>query len=124
MSGPTFSEAIAQYGLDAYLLTTGKTGPHISNVVIQLEEDKISCAVSTSTAMNIESDPRVSLFWPPLEQGGYGMVVNGNATGILQPGGVTKIKIKLTKSVLHRPGPKPADSDGPCSSDCRRVIRD
>ena len=55
--------------------------------------------------------------------GGYALVVNGTATGRREPGGVTRAEITLTKSVLHRAGPKPPDSDGPCTSDCRRIAR-
>jgi hypothetical protein len=34
---------------------------------------------------------------------------------------VTVAEITFTKSVLHRPGPKPDNSDGPCTSDCCRL---
>lgn len=50
------------------------------------------------------------------------MILNGRATGRRQASGVTMAEITLTKSVLHRPGPKPAGSDGPCASDCRRIV--
>jgi hypothetical protein len=123
MSELTLSEAISQYGPDAYLLTVGETGPHTSNVSTNLRGTMISCAVSASAAKNISSEPKVSLFWPPLEPGGYAMIVNGIATGTHRPDGVTIAEISLTKSVLHRAGPKPPDSDGPCSSDCKRILR-
>jgi hypothetical protein len=123
MSDTTLSEAVTQYGNDAYLLTVGNTGPHASNVSIELRGNTIDCAVGPSAAKNIASDPRVSLLWPPIEPGGYAMILNGTATGTLQPNGVTRAKIKLTKSLLHRPGLKPADGDGPCASDCKRIVR-
>jgi hypothetical protein len=34
-----------------------------------------------------------------------------------------RVEITLTKTVLHRAGPKPAGSDGSCASDCRWIIR-
>jgi hypothetical protein len=123
MPAPTLSDAIAQYGRDAYLLTVGKDGPHTSHVAVDLRGNVIDCAISTSAARNIASEPNVSLFWPPREPGGYALIVNGTAAQSRESTGVTMAKITLTKSVFHRPGPKPADSDGPCASDCRPLTR-
>jgi hypothetical protein len=121
MPAPTLPEAIAQYGREAYLLTVGKDGPHTSNVSVDLRGNVISCAVGASAARNIAGEPNVSLFWPPREPGGYAMILNGAAAGRRGSTGVTMAEITLSKSVFHRPGPKPADSDGPCASDCRRI---
>jgi hypothetical protein len=121
MPAPTLAEAISQYGREAYLLTVGKDGPHTSHVSVDLLGNVIGCAIGASAARNIESEPKVSLFWPPKERGGYAMIVNGTAAGRRAPGGAITAEITLTKSVFHRPGAKPADSDGPCASDCRRI---
>ncbi len=88
---------------------------------VDLKGDVIACAIGKSAARNIASKSNVSLFWPPREPGGYALVVNGTATARREPSGATSAEIALTKSVLHRAGPKPADSDGPCASDCRRI---
>src|SRR6516165_9315068 len=106
MSAPTLAEAVAQYGRDAYLLTIANDGPHTSFVSVDLKGNVIACAIGKSAARNIASKPNVSLFWPPKEPGGYGLVVNGIATEQRAPSGVTTAEITLTKSVLHRPGPK------------------
>ncbi|MGH7093480.1 MAG: hypothetical protein ACREFB_08100 [Stellaceae bacterium] len=119
----TLAEAISHYGREAYLLTVAKDGPHTSNVTIELRGDCIGCNVGVSAAKNIAREPNVSLFWPPTEPGGYALIVNGAATSEHQPTGVTTAEIVLAKSVLHRPGPKPGDSDGPCASDCHRLTR-
>jgi hypothetical protein len=123
MPAPTLSEAISQYGRQAYLLTVGKDGPHTSHVSVDLRGNVIGCAIGASAAKNIAREPHVSLFWPPSEPGGYAMIVNGTATRRGDPTSATMAEITLTKSVFHRPGPKPADSDGPCASDCRRITR-
>lgn len=117
------SDAISRYGRDAYLVTIGKDGPHTSHVSVDLRGNVIGCALGASAAKNISLEPNVSLFWPPNEPGGYAMIVNGTAIGTAQPNGLVRAEISLTKSVLHRSGPKPADSDGPCASDCRRLAR-
>jgi hypothetical protein len=119
----TLAEAISHYGREAYLLTVAKDGPHTSNVTIELRGDGIGCAVGASAARNIASEPHVSLFWPPVEPGGYALIANGMAASGTHPTGVTMAEIALTKSVLHRTGPRPDDSDGPCASDCRRLTR-
>jgi hypothetical protein len=119
----TLAEAISTYGREAYLLTVAKDGPHTSNVTIELRGSRISCNLGASAAKNIAREPNVSLFWPPTEPGGYALIVNGTAASEHRLTGVTKAEITVTKSVLHRPGPKPDDGDGPCASDCRGLTR-
>ena len=119
----TLAEAISHYGNDAYLLTVAKDGPHTSNVTVALNGSSIDCNLGGSAARNIAREPNVSLFWPPTEPGGYALIVNGMAASKQRPTGAPTAEIALTKSVLHRPGPKPDDSDGPCGSDCRRLTR-
>src|SRR6202162_4890949 len=119
----TLAEAISHYGREAYLLTVAKDGPHTSHVTIELRGSRIGCSVGASAVKNIAREPNVSLFWPPIEPGGYALIVNGAAEGECLPTGVPMAEITLTKSVLHRPGPKPDDSDGPCAADCRRLTR-
>jgi hypothetical protein len=117
----TLADAISHYGRDAYLLTVAPDGPHTSPVTIELRGRNIGCTVGASAARNIARQPHVSLFWPPTEPGGYALIVNGAAAGERLATGATMAEITLTKSVLHRPGPRPDDSDGPCANDCRRL---
>ena len=119
----TLAEAISHYGREAYLLTVAQDGPHTSNVTVELHGGSIGCSLGASAARNIASQPNVSLFWPPTEPGGYALIVNGTAAREREAAGETLAEIAVTKSVLHRPGQKPADSDGPCASDCRRLTR-
>ena len=81
MSALTLTDAITQYGHEAYLLTVGKDGPHTSHVSVNLRGDVIACTIGASAAKNILSEPHVSLFWPPREPGGYAMILNGLAAG-------------------------------------------
>src|SRR5262245_18994885 len=76
MPVPTLAEAVAQYGREAYLLTIANDGPHTSFVSVDLKGNVIACVIGKSAAMNIASQPSVSLFWPPREPGGYALVVN------------------------------------------------
>jgi hypothetical protein len=117
----TLADAISHYGHEAYLLTVATDGPNTSNVTIEQRGESIRCSLGASAARNIAREPHVSLFWPPTEPGGYALIVNGTASSQNRETGVTTAEIMLKKSVLHRPGPKPDDSDGPCVSDCRRL---
>jgi hypothetical protein len=119
----TLAEAISHYGREAYLLTVAKDGPHIGNVSIEFRDGSIECNVGASAAKNIVREANVSLFWPPTEPGGYALIVNGTAASERLSMGAMMAEITVTKSVLHRPGPKPDVSDGPCASDCRRLTR-
>ena len=121
MPTPTLAEAISQYGREAYLLTIANDGPHTSRVSVDLKGNVIACVIGNSAARNIASKRNVSLFWPPREPGGYALLVNGTATARHEPSGAARAEITLTKSVLHRPGPRLPDSDGPCASDCKRI---
>jgi hypothetical protein len=117
----TLVEAISHYGHDAYLLTVAQDGPHVGQVTIELRDGSIGCALGPSAARNIAGEPKVSLFWPPVEPDGYALIVNGMAAGERQATGVIMADITLTKSVPHRSGLSPEASDGPCKSDCRRL---
>jgi hypothetical protein len=119
----TLAEAISHYGPHACLLTVAQDGPHASHVTIEFRGSSIGCAVGKTAGGNMARVPNVSLFWPPTEPGGYALIVDGSAAGERQATGATMAEITLTKSVLHRPGPRPDNSDGPCANDCRRLTR-
>jgi drug/metabolite transporter (DMT)-like permease len=119
MSIRTLAEAISHYGRNAHLLTVATDGPHTSPVTIELRGSSIGCAVGTFAAENIARDPNVSLFWPPTEPGGYALIINGAAASGRMPTSRAMAEITLTKSVLHRPGPKPDESEPRCAGDCR-----
>jgi hypothetical protein len=67
MTAPTLSEALSQYGNQAYLITVGSTVPHTSNVLIKLRGNNIDCVVGPNAAKNITTNPHVSSFWLPHE---------------------------------------------------------
>jgi len=97
------------------MLTVANGGPHTSHVMIELRDGGIRYPIGASAAKNIVSQRNVSLFWPPTEPGGHTLIVNGAAEGQRLPTGVTMADITLLKSVSHRSGLKPPDSDGLCA---------
>lgn len=124
MPAPRLEDAIAQYGPEAFLLTVGTDGPHTSSVRVKLHGNTATCALGRSAGRNIASEPQVSLFWPPLEQGGYALIVNGTASAVQPAGGEPMAEIRLTKSVFHRAGPRDEERKGPCTADCQPIRRD
>ena len=47
MSALTLTDAITQYGHEAYLLTVGKDGPHTSHVSVNLRGNVIACTIDS-----------------------------------------------------------------------------
>lgn len=123
MTRQSLADAIADYGSDAFLLSVSSSGPHTSQISVRLDGNTIECALGKSAAKNLASMPNVSLFWPPRERGGYAMIVNGVAAVSTRADGTPIGRITMTKSVLHRSGPRQDDSDGPCVSDCKQLLR-
>ena len=116
----TLREALSDYGADAYLLTIGADGPHTSHVTVAQKGDGLTCALSKSAARNIDGQPSVSLLWPPLEKGGYSIVINARAAKTEADYG-PMATLELTKAVFHRPGVRTEPGEGPCPSDCKTI---
>ena len=116
----TISEALEEYGSTPYVLTVGDDGPHTSHSTVSLTPDGTSLTgpLSKSAARNLRNRPAMSLFWPPREAGGYGIIMNGTAEVIATEGPAPLASIALTKAVFHRPGTPGPGHDGPCTSDC------
>lgn len=117
MDDDSLARAITVHGRDAYLLTVGDEGPHTSFVTVRYDAGRLSCILGKNALANVERTPDVSVFWPPLEDGGYGIIVNGRV--VHEEAHSAPVEIRITKAVLHRAGEKPDGSDGPCPSDCR-----
>lgn len=116
----TLHEAIAEYVADAYLLTMSTDGPHTSHVSVAQDGKCLTCALSKSAARNIDDQPNVSLLWPPLEKGGYSIVINARAAKTEADYGPVA-RLELTKAVFHRPGTRTEPGEGPCPSDCKTI---
>jgi hypothetical protein len=116
----TLREAIDQYGSDAYLLTMSADGPHTSHVSVVQEGNLLTYALSKSAARNIDGHPSVSLLWPPLEKGGYSIVMNANATKA-EADEIPMATLALTKAVFHRPSKR--RGNGPDTAADRLQVR-
>lgn len=99
----------------AYLLTTSTTGgPHVVAVSPELDGAVLVVPdVGRRTSSNAVTGPAVTLVWPPRSEGGYSLIVDGEA---LLDG--DRVVVTPHRAVRHRPAPGPRQ-DGPgCTADC------
>jgi hypothetical protein len=93
------AEATAEYGW-AYLLTVSDDlRPHIVATTPSWDGDHLVLAVGRGTAHNAAVRPSISLCYPPVEEGGYSLIVDGDAS--IEGDGT--IRFAPTGAVLHRP---------------------
>ncbi len=114
---PDLAAAISEYGF-AYLLTVrDDLRAHIVAVTPAWEGECLVMDVGRGTARNATERPSISLCYPPVEAGGYSLIIDGEAT-------VDEATVAFAPSgaVLHRPAP--AGSGGSstgCGNDCEPV---
>ena len=100
----------------AYLLTVGDDQrPRIVAVAPSWGDQILAMQVGHRTAQNVSARPAVSICYPPIEDGGYSLIVDGQASLV----GELDVHFAPSKAVLHRPAPvgfeEPAAG---CGSDC------
>jgi hypothetical protein len=111
--------ALDEFGTVAYLLSAGGDGrPRCVSVALSWSEGLLMASVGKRTGVNIGIQPLVSLLWPPVEPGGYSLIVDGSAgmTGESEGGGAI-IAITPSNGVRHRNAEPSADASA-CGSDC------
>ncbi len=110
--------ATSEYGW-AYLLTVrDDLRPHIVAVTPTWDDDHLVLAVGRGTARNAAARSSISLCYPPVEDGGYSLIVDGTA----DVAGEALVRLAPTGAVLHRPAPEAAaGSTTGCGSDCEPV---
>jgi Pyridoxamine 5'-phosphate oxidase len=109
------ADTMAGYGL-AYLLTVSDDQrPHAVAVQPVVGEREVTVdAVGRRTTSNLTARPQVTLLFPPQEEGGYSLIVDGEAS---TDDAVTRIT--PSRAVLHRPADHATGpADGSCGNDC------
>jgi len=108
----------ARFGNSPYLLTQGGGGrPHAVAVSIEWQGDRILTSTGTHSAANVAARPLLSLLWPPIEAGGYSLIIDGDGR-VIGSGSDARISVTPTRGVLHRPGTSTASAARGCGSDC------
>ena len=106
----------AKYGDAPYLLTVSDDGrPHAVSVRVSWEGDRLCLPGGTRSRANASARPEVSLLWPALEEGGFGLIADGSASVEAE-----QIVITPVSAVLHRT--VPAIGAVAAGSECRPVL--
>ena len=99
--------ALEEFGTVAYLLSAGADGrPRCVSVSLHWAQDRLVAKVGKRTGSNVTAQPLMSLLWPPVEPGGFSLIVDGTATvsdtaSEDGDGGAT-LAITPTSGVRHR----------------------
>lgn len=118
-------EAVDRYGSVTFFLTAGADGrPHTVQLpVTWTETGRIVLHPGNSTVANVQARPLVTLLWPPIEPGGYSLIVDATVVEASAAGhGDNAVSVQPTKAVLHRPAPPANPAAAACGSDCVGVF--
>ena len=102
-----------------YFLSASDDGrPHAVLVRIEWVGNALVFGAGNRSKLNVAARPRVSLLFPPREDGGYSLIIDGDAT----IGDNNQISIHPTRGVLHRPAaPSNMPKEG-CGADCVPIL--
>src|SRR5258706_15835446 len=87
-----------QFGALAYLVTVNDDGrPHVVSAAIVWDGDAIVAGAGRRTGGNVTERRAVTILWPPYEDGGFSLLVDGS-------GSVDgdDARIEPEKAILHR----------------------
>ena len=94
---------VARRGPGYLVTTTEGARPHVVHLRFAVSGVELRAGIGRSAARNIAAAPEVTLLWPPVEDGGFSLIVD--ATGTVEPApddGATAV-LTATWAVLHRP---------------------
>ena len=98
MAIPDLEAATVEYAW-AYLLTVrDDLRPHVVAVTPVWRDGSLEMDVGRGTGRNAAERPAVTLCYPPVQEGGYSLIVDGDASVSDQT-----VRFTPTGAVLHRP---------------------
>jgi hypothetical protein len=101
---------IEEWRTDAYLLTVGDDErTHSVAVPVRWDGDVLIVPAGRTTGRNAAARPLVALLWPPVERGGFSLIVD--ATAVIDDAATDEVRMRPTRAVLHRPAPSGAGSE-------------
>ena len=112
------ADTLADYGF-AYLLTVSEDQrPHAVAVQPVMREEELTVTgLGGRTLANLAARPDVTLLFPPRDEGGYSLIVDGRAS--TDGGGA---RVVPAPAVRHRPADHTTSAtDGSCGNDCLPV---
>ena len=112
------ADQVENYGY-AYVMTVGDSG-RVHAVAVHptvVDGAVVVTEAGSRTLRNAAARPAISLVWPPAADGGYSLIVDGDAR---QDDGI--LRIAPTRAVLHRAAALvmagAAADDDACRADC------
>lgn len=114
------AETMDTFG-SGYLLTSAEGQVKAVSVTARVEGGVVVIPVtSRRSAVNLERSPVATLLFPPQQERGYSLIVDGNAKGV--EGGFRFIP---THAVLHRRAAQATEPlvvpEGACGNDCKPI---
>ena len=114
------AEAIKKHAT-AYLVLSGGDRPHVGEVAISMRDGVLVVQAPGRTAQRTVPDrPAVTLLLPPVQPGGYSLIVDGQAAI-----SAAELIIEPSHAVLHR---RPREDSPPsatgCGNDCQPLGSD
>jgi hypothetical protein len=105
--------ATSEYGY-AYLLTVrDDLRAHVVAVTPTWDGESLVMQVGRGTARNATRRPSISLCYPPRDEGGYSLIVDGDA--VVEDD--STITFAPTAAVLHRPAPVIGGGSAACGNE-------
>lgn len=108
------SDALSDFGL-GYLITVGDDfRAHTVSIDTAISDGVFNIgSIGNTTRRNVIEHVGVTLLWPPNEQGGYSLIVDGRAE--VHGDG---LRATPTRAVLHRSATPRTPSASGCGEDC------
>tara|TARA_B100000686_G_scaffold348615_1_gene440082 strand:- start:3252 stop:3623 length:372 start_codon:yes stop_codon:yes gene_type:complete len=123
MSVPVEKEDLIQtiqtFGPSAYLITSAVDDhPHVTHLGFTIVEQSLRVQLGKRSTKNVQKCPFVTILWPPHEQGGYNLIVDGTITRTDDE--PDEWEVIFQSAILHRPA-KSASAGDDCGSDCKPI---
>ena len=107
-------EQTDEFGPLAYVVTVNQDGrPHIVSAEVTWRDSQLVAGAGRRTGTNASARPSVTLLWPPVGDGGFSLLVDGDA--VLDG---EQVVITPGSAILHRTAV--ADGGGR-ASDCAEI---
>lgn len=106
--------ALGDYPIGYLITVSDDHRAHTVAVDAQLNDGVLDVgAVGNSTRRNTLAHPDVTVLWPPLEPGGYSLIVDGRGE-LLDD----SLRVIPQRAVLHRPALPGVPTASGCGDDC------
>lgn len=105
---------VGSFGDLAYCVTVGDgPAPHVVSVRPAWRGGEIVVGAGRRTGANVAARPSVTLLWPPAHDGGFSLLVDGEARVEGE-----EVVVRPLSAILHR---SVAAADGSRASDCAEL---